>query len=99
MVLSEEIYVTETTLIHGQTRIKEIEKQEWKILRKIFGTVNKDGMLINRPSKDMYKNMYPIKESFRKRRVKFFAHSKNKSKWIRESGEDLKEQQITIENI
>jgi hypothetical protein len=49
-VLPEALYTAETTLIQGQTKIKDIEKQERKRLQKIFGPVMKDGIWIKRPT-------------------------------------------------
>jgi len=114
VVLPEALYAAETTLIHGQTKIKEIEKQERKFLQKIFRPVNRDGMWIKRPTSEIYKHTDTITNNFRKKRAKFYGHiyrmeqtrltkrifditniSKNKSKWLTETEEDIKQMKIT----
>lgn len=114
VVLPEVLYAAETTVIHGQTKISDIEKQERKVLQKIFGPVRRDGIWIKRPTSEIYKHSETITINFRKRRAKFYGHiyrmeqnritkrlfditklSKNKSKWLNETEEDLRQMKIT----
>lgn len=74
VVLPEALYAVETTQIRGQTKIKEIEKQERKILRKIFGPVQEQGIWMKRPASDIYKHTDKITDTFRKRRMQFYGH-------------------------
>lgn len=118
VVLPEALYAAETTIIQGKTKTKDIEKQERKILRKIFGAINKDGIWTKHPTQEMYKHTEPIIDQFRKRRVKFYGHihrmadirltkrifniicnSKNKSKWIKETENDMQQMNITKQDI
>lgn len=74
VVLPEALYAAETTVIRGMTKIHDIEKQERKILRKIYGAVQKDGIWIKRPTTELYKTTETITDTFRKRRLKFYGH-------------------------
>ena len=74
VVLTEALYAAETTVLKGMSKIHEIEKQERKILRKIFGAVLKDGKWIKRPTKELYERTETITDTFRKRRLKFYGH-------------------------
>lgn len=74
VVLPEALYAAETTVIHGHTKIREIEKQERKILRKIYGPVFREGIWIKRPTREIYKEIETITDTIRKRRMKFYGH-------------------------
>ena len=74
VVLPEALYAAETTVIKGMTKIHDIEKQERKILRKIYGAVLRDGIWIKRPTKELYENTENITDKFRKRRLQFYGH-------------------------
>lgn len=74
VVLPEALYAAETTIIQGQTRIKQIEKTERKILRKIFGATQKDGVWIKRPAEELYEHTEKITDKIRKRRLQFYGH-------------------------
>lgn len=65
------LYTAETTLALGQTRIKEIEKEKRKILRKLLGPVNKDGMWIKRSSKTCTK--LTLKQNLPEKEVTFLG--------------------------
>lgn len=114
VILPEALYAVETTLLRGRTKIKEIQKQERKILRKIYGPINKNGIWMKRPTSEIYKDTEVITDVFRKRRLSFYGHiyrmdrsrnakkllnivtnSKNKTKWLLEVEDDLKELNIT----
>lgn len=74
VVLPEAFYAAETTIIQGQTGIKQIEKTERKIIRKIFGATQKDGVWIKRPAKELYEHTEKITDKIRKRRLQFYGH-------------------------
>lgn len=74
VVLPEALYASETTVIKGRTKIKEIEKQERKILRKIYGPVQKEGIWIKRPTRELYEQIETITNNIRKRRARFYGH-------------------------
>jgi len=74
VVLPEALYAAETTVIRGRTKIRDIEKQERKILRKIHGAVIRNGVWIKRPTKELYDNADTITDLFRKRRLQFYGH-------------------------
>lgn len=73
VVLPEALYAAEATVIHGHTKIKDTEKQERNILRKIYGPVFREGIWIKRPTKEIYKDRETITDTFRKRRIKFYG--------------------------
>ena len=74
VVLPEALYAVETTQIGGQTKIKEMEKQERKILRKIFGPIQEQGIWKKRPTSEIYKYTDKITDTIRKRRMQFYGH-------------------------
>ncbi|KAK9884156.1 hypothetical protein WA026_005108 [Henosepilachna vigintioctopunctata] len=73
-ILPEAIYAAETKVIGGHSRIGEIEKQERKILRKIYGPINRNGIWMKIPQNELYQKTNTITEEIRKRRAKFYAH-------------------------
>lgn len=74
VILPEALYAAETMVVSGHSKIGEIEKQERKILRKIYGAVNKNGIWMKRPLNELYKKTNTITEEIRKRRAKFYTH-------------------------
>lgn len=74
VILPEAIYAAESMVIEGHSKIREIEIQERKILRKIYGAVNKNGIWMKRPQGELYKKTTKITEEIRKRRAKFYTH-------------------------
>ncbi|KAK9890485.1 hypothetical protein WA026_010566 [Henosepilachna vigintioctopunctata] len=61
-------------VIDGHSRIREIEKQERKILRKIYGPINRNEIWMKRPQNELHQKTNTITEEIRKRRAKFYAH-------------------------
>ena len=55
-------------------KIKELEKQERKILRKIHGAVFRENVWQKRPTEELYRRSETITTHIRKRRASFFAH-------------------------
>lgn len=74
VILPEALYAAETMVIEGHSKIKDVEKQERKILRKIYGAVNKNGIWMKRPQNDLYQKTNTITEEIRKRRAQFYTH-------------------------
>lgn len=74
VILPEATYAAETMVIEGHSKIKDIEKQERKILRKIYGAVNNNGIWMKRPQTELYQKIHTITEEIRKRRAQFYTH-------------------------
>ena len=68
------IYTIYNIKICGQTKIREIEKQERKILRKIYGPICLGSIWNKRPTSELYKHTQTITVAFRKRRMTFYGH-------------------------
>lgn len=73
VVLPEALYAAETTTIKA-SNIKETEKIERQILRKIYGAVNRENIWMKRPTEELYKDREKLTEVIRKRRVQFYGH-------------------------
>ena len=74
VIKPEALYASETLIIGVWSLTKDIEKQERKIVRKIFGPVCNQGIRMKKKSHELYQHCEKISDTFRKRRMKFYAH-------------------------
>lgn len=74
VVLSEGLYKSETISLKVHTKVVDIEKQEWKILRKIHDRSCVNGVWSTRKTADFYTAIDKSTDAERKGRLKFYGH-------------------------
>ncbi|XP_068085239.1 cadherin-related tumor suppressor [Anabrus simplex] len=72
VVLTEAFYITETSSL--TTNVKDIEKIEGQILRKIFGPKIQYGIWVRKSSEEMYSLTGRLNSLSRERRIQFSGH-------------------------
>ena len=74
VIKPEALYASETLIIGGRSQMKNIEKQERNILRKILGPKFENGIWMKKTPQEIYQVTEKITDTIRKRRLKFYGH-------------------------
>ncbi|KAL1451182.1 hypothetical protein WDU94_003467 [Cyamophila willieti] len=74
VIKPESLYASECLTLNTAKQLEEIEKKERKIIRRILGPRQENGMWKLRSNKEVYENTEKIGDTMRKRRVQFYGH-------------------------
>ena len=75
VIKPEGLYSSECLILNRKKEVKELEKRERKILRKILGARKRnDGTWRRRTNEDLYKETEKLTDTMRKRRLKYYGH-------------------------
>jgi hypothetical protein len=76
VIKQECLYASECLTMNTNKEMEEIAKKERKIVRRILGSRQENGIFKLRSNKEVYEKVEKVRDTMRKRRVTFYAHIK-----------------------
>uniref|UniRef100_A0A8D8RIQ9 Craniofacial development protein 2 n=2 Tax=Cacopsylla melanoneura TaxID=428564 RepID=A0A8D8RIQ9_9HEMI len=74
VIKPESLYASECLTLNTAKQLEEIEKKERKIVRRILGPKQENGIWKLKSNKEVYEKTEKIGDTMRKRRVQFYGH-------------------------